>query len=194
MQTRNRRLFTPGFRLWRAPKPAQFRLGGRERLTRRVAPGRRPPSPTEATFTSSAYSFHTQAGYTFNTRGCRGSRFNSSIKPAGDSANPSTFTRFDTLFGARRWEYGPTSLYGAVQRSNLISPAVRLEVTPSSGLRDAFITYRSLFLAKATDSFATTGYAYGTGRSGNFAGQQIETRLRYRIIPDAMLLDTGITT
>jgi hypothetical protein len=32
-----------------------------------------------------------------------------------------------------------------------------------------------------------------SGRSGNFAGQQIETRLRYWIIPDAMLLDTGIT-
>jgi hypothetical protein len=48
-------------------------------------------------------------------------------------------------------------------------------------------------LASATDSFATTGVRDRTGRSGNFAGQQIETRLRYWVIPDAMLLDTGIT-
>ena len=80
-----------------------------------------------------------------------------------------------------------------MQRSNLISPGVRLEVTPSPRW-DAFVTYRPLFLASATDSFATTGVRDRTGRSGNFAGQQIETRLRYWAIPDAMLLDTGITT
>ena len=72
----------------------------------------------------------------------------------------------------------------------MISPAVRFEVTPSP-IWDAFVAYRPLFLADRTDSFAATGVRDRTGRSGNFAGQQIETRLRYWVIPDAMLLDTG---
>jgi hypothetical protein len=71
--------------------------------------------------------FHAWAGYTFNTAWLPRVSFQYD-QASGDSANPATFTRFDTLFGARRWEFGPTSLYGAVQRSNLISPGVRLHV------------------------------------------------------------------
>ncbi len=80
-----------------------------------------------------------------------------------------------------------------MQRSNLISPAVRLEVTPSP-VWDAFITYRSLFLAKATDSFATTGYGTVPVDPVTSRASRSRLRLRYWIIPDAMLLDTGITT
>jgi hypothetical protein len=190
LQTRNRRLFTPGFRLWKAPRPAQWDWEvettyqtGRARETAAITDRR--------DLHVSAYFFHTQAGYTFNTAWLPRVSFQYD-QASGDSANPATFTRFDTLFGARRWEYGPTSLYGAVQRSNLISPGIRLEVTPSP-IWDAFVTYRPLFLADATDSFATTGVRDRTGRSGNFAGQQIETRLRYWLIPDAWLMDTGVT-
>ncbi|WP_347264561.1 alginate export family protein [Nitrobacter sp.] len=188
VQTRNRRLFTPGFRLWRAPKPGQFDheveaiyQTGLARDTAAVTDTR--------DLNVSAYFFHVQAGYTFNTSWLP--RLSVQYDQAsGDSANPTTFTRFDTLFGARRWEYGPTSLYGAVQRSNLISPGVRLEITPSP-IWDAFITYRPLFLENPTDSFGLTGVRDRSGRSGIFAGQQIETRLRYWLIPNAWLLDTG---
>ena len=48
-----------------------------------------------------------------------------------------------------------------------------------------------LFLASCTDSFALTGVRDRTGQSGNFAGHQIEGRLRYWIVPDAMMLETG---
>jgi hypothetical protein len=188
--TRNRRLFTPGFRLWRAPKPEQWDWEVEADYQTGLARDTTAVTDTRDLHVS-AYFFHTWAGYTFNTAWLPRVSFQFD-QASGDSNNPATFTRFDTLFGARRWEYGPTSLYGAVQRSNLISPGVRLEVTPSPRW-DAFVTYRPLFLASATDSFATTGVRDRTGRSGNFAGQQIETRLRYWVIPDAMLLDTGIT-
>ena len=79
---------------------------------------------------------------------------------------------------------------GAAVQPDLAGRAPRGHAEP---IWDAFVTYRPLFLADATDSFATTGVRDRTGRSGNFAGQQIETRLRYWIIPEAVLLDTGIT-
>jgi len=48
------------------------------------------------------------------------------------------------------------------------------------------------FPESSTDSFAATQVRDRSGRSGRFAGQQLETRLRYWIVPDAMLLDTGV--
>jgi hypothetical protein len=72
----------------------------------------------------------------------------------------------------------------------MISPAIRFEVTPSP-IWDAFVAYRSLFLANRTDSFALTGVRDRTGQSGNFAGHQVEGRLRYWVVPDAMMLETG---
>ena len=72
----------------------------------------------------------------------------------------------------------------------MISPAIRFEVTPSP-IWDAFVAYRTLFLADRTDSFASTQVRDRTGRSGNFAGHQVEARLRYWVVPDAMLLETG---
>jgi hypothetical protein len=189
VQTRNRRLFTPGFRLWRAPKPEQWDYEveadyqtGLARETTAITDRR--------DLEVSAYFVHAQAGYTFNTKWLP--RIVLQYDHAsGDSSNPNTYTRFDTLFGARRWELGPTSLYGLAQRSNMISPVVRFEITPSP-IWDAYVAYRPLFLENPTDSFAASGVRDRTGRSGSFAGQQLETRLRYWFIPDALLLDTGV--
>ena len=36
------------------------------------------------------------------------------------------WNRFDTLFGDRRWEFGPTGIYGALTRSNILSPGAAL--------------------------------------------------------------------
>jgi hypothetical protein len=65
---------------------------------------------------------------------------------------------------------------------------VRAEITPSP-VWDAFIAYRPLWLESATDTFAATLIRDRTGRSGTFAGHQIEGRLRYWIIPNEMILD-----
>ena len=136
----------------------------------------------------SAYFFHGEAGYTFAAPWLPRVALQYD-HGSGDSSNPNTFTRFDTLFGVRR-EYNPVDLYGPLQRSNMISPAIRFEVTPSP-VWDAFVAYRTLFLADRTDSFGRTQVRDRTGRSGNFAGHQIEARLRYWVVPDAMLLETG---
>lgn len=189
VQTRNRRLFTPGIRLARVPKPGQ--LDYDVEAIYQTGLSRETTAPTDTRdLQVSAYFLHAEAGYTFNAAWLPRVVLQYD-HASGNSTNPSTFTRFDTLFGARRWEYGPTGLYGVPQRSNMISPSLRLEITPSP-IWDAFIAYRPLFLESPTDAFAATQIRDRSGQSGRFAGQQIETRLRTWIIPDAMLIDTGV--
>lgn len=189
VQTRNRRLFTPGARLFRGAKPGKFDYEFEAVYQTGLV-----HETTAATDTRdvdvSAYFVHAEAGYTFAEPWLP--RLSLLYDHAsGDSANPSTFTRFDSLFGVRR-EYNAPSLYGPVSRANLITPAVRLNITPSS-IWDAFVTYRALFLDSPTDSFGATQLRDRSGQSGRFAGHQIEARLRYWLIPDAMLLETGAT-
>ena len=100
--------------------------------------------------------------------------------------------RFDTLFGARRSDLGPSGIYSAVARSNVVSPGLRLEVEPSKRL-DAFAGYRALWLESRTDAFSGTGVADPTGRSGRFAGHQLDARLRYWVVPDRLRVEVDGT-
>ena len=51
--------------------------------------------------------------------------------------------------------------------------------------------YRALWLDTGRDSFANTGVRDATGRSGKFAGHQLEGRARYWIVPKQVRLDFG---
>lgn len=88
--------------------------------------------------------------------------------------------RFDSLFGARRFEYGPTGIYAALSRSNLNTPGVRAELTPREDL-DIMCAYRSIWLAEAKDEWAGSGLQDSTGFSGTHVGQQFETRALWRL-------------
>jgi len=186
--TRNRRLFTSGARLFRAPKAAGFDYDiegiyqtGQERGSTK---------PTDLTDLDVSASFaHLEAGRTFVAPWSPRVALQYD-QGSGDKGKAGRFTRFDTLFGARRGEYGPSSLWGAVQRANLRSPTIRLEVTPNSRW-DAFVAYRALWLDSPTDSFASTGVRDAAGRSGRYAGRQIEGRVRYWLIPKAVRLEGG---
>jgi hypothetical protein len=112
-------------------------------------------------------------------------------KPGGDNG------RFDTLFGMRRADLAPAGLYNAIARTNVMTSGIRLEATPSKRL-DWFAAYRGLWLAARQDSFASTAVRDMSGRSGDFAGHQLEARLRYWLIPsrlryefDGLLLAKG---
>lgn len=90
--------------------------------------------------------------------------------------------RFDTLYGMRRSDFAPSGIYNLVGRANLESPGVRLEVAPSSRM-DLFAGYRAFWSESPSDAFSTSGVRDATGRSGRFAGQQIDSRLRYWVVP-----------
>lgn len=55
---------------------------------------------------------------------------------SGDqNPNDNKNQRFDTLFGARRFEFGPTGIYGAFSRANINTPGFRINVSPRSDVQ-----------------------------------------------------------
>jgi hypothetical protein len=99
--------------------------------------------------------------------------------------------RFDTLFGARRWEYGPTGLYGAVARSNLDSSELRVLLHPRKHLQFT-LGYRLVFLASDRDAWTASGLRDRTGGSGDHVGDQFELRMRWEVVPQSVEFDFGV--
>ncbi|MGN6271149.1 MAG: alginate export family protein [Sphingomonas sp.] len=187
LATTNRHIITPGLRLYRNPNPGHwdYEFEGAYQLGRvRTSTAANAPEADV-----SAYYIHAEVGHQF----AGGWKPRLSLEydlASGDGRNPRTYHRFDSLFGTRRSDWGPSGLYGPLGRSNISSPGLRLEVTPDKRW-DGFVFYRALWLASATDSFASTGIRDATGQSGKFAGQQVEGRVRYWIVPKLLRLDTG---
>lgn len=186
--TRNRRLASPGMRLFR--KPGAGKWDHDIEAVYQFGKVRRTVSARDTTdLDLSAWFIHAELGYTI--AGGWKPRISAHFDGAsGDDNRPGTFGRYDTLFSARRFELGPTGLFGAVQRANLLSPGVRLEVTPSKRM-DGFVMARALWAENATDSFSVTGVRDATGSSGRYAGTQIEGRVRYWIVPGLLQADGG---
>jgi len=98
--------------------------------------------------------------------------------------------RFELLFGARRFDFGPTGIYGPFARGNLQSPGVRISVAPTSKV-DAFASYRLFWLASPTDAWTTAGVRDPTGASGTFLGEHIELMVRWSPWPKNLSLEGG---
>nr|WP_086491327.1 alginate export family protein [Novosphingobium panipatense] len=187
--TRNRYIFTPGLRAYRAPKAGRvdYDVEGAYQFGRTRAT----TAPTDLTdLDVSAYFIHAEAGRTFSGGWQPRLSFDFDIA-SGDRSKAKTYNRFDTLFGARRFDFGPTGLYGAVGRFNTISGGARFEVKPD-GKSDVMMMYRALWLDSKTDSFSNTGVRDSSGASGAFAGNQFEARYRRTLIPDVLRVDTGV--
>lgn len=184
--TKNRQLNTPGLRIYAKPAPgktdfefeAAYQFGNVRTSTAVNAP------EVEV----SAYTLHAEVGH----------QFAASWQPriaifydraSGDHPG-GTYNRFDSLYGPRRPDWGPTGIYGPLGRNNISSPGVRLEVKPDKRW-DGFVAYRAAWLDSASDTFASTSVKDTTGKSGTFAGQQVEARVRYWIIPKFLRFDGG---
>ena len=86
----------------------------------------------------------------------------------------------------RRLDLAPSGLYNTISRRNLISPGVRLEAVPSAK-SELMVSYRLFWLAARQDAFSSSGVRDPSGRSGSFAGHQLDARLRYRLAPKIRL-------
>ncbi len=186
--TRNRRLWTPGFRLFAAPAAGKWDHDA-EAVYQFGKVRRTAAASDQADLAVSAWFVHAEAGYTFA----------SGWKPrlallfdgaSGDAGQPGRYTRFDTLFGARRADVGPTGLFGAIGRANLVSPGARLDLVFSKR-SDAQFSYRAAWAQSARDAFSFTGVRDATGRSGAFAGHQIDARLRHWLVPGLLQAEAG---
>jgi hypothetical protein len=94
----------------------------------------------------------------------------------GDSQNEG----FDTLFGARRWEYGPTGIWGPFFRTNLISPGWRVLVTPTKNWI-LQVKHRVWYLAQSRDFFGNNGLRDVTGNAGTSLGHDVELQAQWAI-------------
>ena len=123
---------------------------------------------------------HLDVGYTFNTPWIPRLLFHfdyaSGDHKPGDSQNDG----FDTLFGARRFEYGPTGIWGPHSRTNLISPGWRLIVTPAPNVIMQ-VKHRVWYLAQDRDFFGASGLRDTTGNAGTSLGHDVELRAQYAV-------------
>lgn len=185
--TRNRSLATPGFRLFRAPAPGRFDY----QLETAFQFGE-----SRANVTSTrdldhfAHFHHAELGYTFDVPCSPRVALQYDYASGDEDPDDDDNERFDTLYGARRFDFGPTGIYGPFARSNINSPGLRFQARPHARLR-GFVAYRLFWLASAKDAWTTTGVSDPTGDSGRFLGQQIEFRIRADVLPGNLGLEVG---
>ncbi|MGZ5009777.1 MAG: alginate export family protein [Methylobacter sp.] len=175
--TRNRRYFTPGMRFYIKPAKSEFdfqleAIGqfGTVRATTAATDGR--------DLQHQAWYQHADVGYTFDMPWSPRLGLEYDYASGDKNPNDNKDQRFDTLYGARRFDYGPTGIYGAFARTNINSPGYRINVSPRSDVQ-ATLSHRIFWLASTKDSWTTAGLQDTTGRSGNFVGHQLDLSVRW---------------
>lgn len=177
--TRNRQIYTPGFRVHRPAKKglydyeleSMFQFG-----TVR--------STTAATDTKDldhfAFFHHFGAGYTFEMAWSPRLYFEYDYASGDDDPNDNNNERFERFFGPNVPEYGPTSIHAAFARANISSPGVRLQIRPSPGVF-AYLSYRAYWLASDTDGWqGASGLRDTSGNSGSFLGHLLFLRAKWK--------------
>lgn len=133
---------------------------------------------------------HAEIGYTFNAPWKPQLLFQYDYGSGDDNPNDGENERFDTLFGARRFDFGPTSIHGPFSRMNINTPGIRLKLSPTENIK-TFIAYRGFWLDSNKDAWVTTGVRDVAGDSGDFIGHQIEMRVRWNVVPKNLRLEIG---
>lgn len=187
LATRNRHLVTAGGRLF--ARPARGRIDTEAEAIYQFGTIRRSTAADAGKLDVSAYLLHAELGYSFPV-GWQPRISVAGDLASGDHAGSKSYNRFDSLFGTRRWEYGPTGIFGPLHRNNTVSLVARAEARPSDRV-DMMMAWRQLWLDSATDSFSRTGVIDPTGQSGRKAGAQAEARVRWWLLPRQVQLDLG---
>lgn len=187
LETANRSLSTVGARL--AKRPASRTLDYEVEAAWQFGTSR--ASTTSATDLDHRAGFvHIEGGYTFahawKPRGVLQFDYASGDRSPTDGEN----NRFDTLFGARRWEFGPTGILGAISRNNVITPGLRLFAQPRRDV-ELMAAHRAFFLASETDAYVAGGVRDPGGGSGDHVGDLTEVRVRWHVAPGTWMLEFG---
>lgn len=185
----NRRIFTPGARLFRAPAPGVFDFQLEPMLQFGVSRATAAEGD-ESDLDHFAFSVHATLGYRFDVAWAPRVVVQYDIASGDRNPDDGDNERFDPLFGDRRFEFGPTGIYGAFARRNIHSPGVRLELEPEHRL-SFFAAYRPFWLASARDAWVPSGLSDPSGASGSFVGHQIEASFRWQVAPGNFNLEIG---
>lgn len=187
--TRNRQLYTPGLRVLRAPGNGEWDVDVESVLQLGTRRSSTDPSDIDDRQVL-AHFHHASVGYTVGVSWSPRVSAEFDYASGDDTSTTGRYERFDSLFGPRRAEFGPTDLYGPLGRENIISAGLRFGIRPHP-LVDGYVSWRANWLAVDRDVFARTGVRDASGASGSFAGNQIELRSRVWLIPDTLRWELG---
>lgn len=189
LPSRNRQLVTGAVRWFRAPAPGaiDFELEAMPQL----GASRATTAPDDVTdLDHRALATHAEIGISPAIAWRPRIALQHDYASGDGDPDDGTMGRFDPLFGARRFDFGPTGIYGPFARANLQSPGLRVAVVPDATL-DAFVSYRLCWLAEPRDAWTTAGLRDTTGSSGRFLGEHVEVQLRWSPLPKNLTLEGG---
>lgn len=187
--TRNRDLATIGVRLRHLPAKGKFDFD--LEFAHQTGSQHATTNPLDVTSLShEARMAHVEAGFSFEAPWSPRLALQYDFASGDASPADSKSQRFDPLFGDRAFEFGPTSLFGFISRTNLSSAGIRLEVKPDAN-GDAYLMLRQVNLAEARDSLANSSVRDASGASGKNAGLQLEGRYRHWLVKDSLRLSLG---
>ena len=137
-----------------------------------------------------AYFVHGSIGKTFDHETEPTVRIALDVASGDDTNDGTSYGRFDTLFGARRFEYGPTGIYGAIGRRNIVSPEIRFSFKPIANTW-VLVAARDFRLASQSDGWRESGNSTALNGTSADIGQQVECRLRWDVKPKSVRLEGG---
>ncbi len=138
----------------------------------------------------SAYLLHVSGGYAFDHSSALKVEGMFDIATGDSNPNDGQNNRFDSLFGVPRFEFGPTGIFRAFTRANIISPGLRL----TGNVVDDWqvqLTQRPYYLESKTDAWTTTGFRDDTGSSGRHVADVTEIRVRKPLLNGGARFEFG---
>ncbi len=133
-----------------------------------------------------AYFQHAEIGYVFDDGWTPRLAFQYDYASGDRSPDDETWGRFNTLFGARRFDFNPTGIYGPFFRGNLNTPGIRLVMMPADRF-EIVAVHRAFWLAQSRDSWVGSGLRDPTGGSGSSLGHQFEVCFRWKAVTFALI-------
>jgi hypothetical protein len=183
-------LVTLGARAFRAPQPAEWSYEI-ETVVQRGKSGGVVGGIARNDLDHRASFLHFEIGYQFDAPGSPNLMLQYDRATGDKDPTDTDIDRFNTLFGARRFDFGPTGIYGIVARSNIDSPGVRLTFRPGPKWQ-AMLAYRSLRLEAARDAWIGSGWRDTSGAAGKSIGRHLEGSFSWQAIPDRLTVETGL--
>ncbi len=188
-QTRNRDISTFGSRLYRDPRAGHFDYEFETAFQFGAS-----RSSTAATNSLDldhfAHFHHAEVGYSFTAPWQPRIVAQYDFASGDDNPGDGDYERYSTLYGARRFDFGPTGIYGPFARENLNTPGLRVQVKPAAKL-SGFIAWRGYWLASDRDAWTTAGIVDPSGATDSFIGHQAEMSVRYDTAPGNVRLEGG---
>lgn len=132
-----------------------------------------------------AFAGYGELGYTFDHKWKPRLSFATTYATGDRDPDDADNERFNRIFGANHYR----STLDLFTWQNVISPKLRIELTPHEKLRlDA--SYGVYWLASDTDAWVVPNRRDPTGKSGDFVGHEFDVRARYQLNRNAEL-ETG---